>query len=277
MRVRTAAATLLLVATTVATAAASTPAPTASPVDDAAPTASPFPETVPSLRWEVVSRRPHDTAAFTQGLVLDASGRLFESTGLFGSSSVREVDPSSGAVLRSRSQPADQFGEGLALVGDELIQLTWQAGVARRFEADTFEVLRRHRYAGEGWGLCYDGTRLVMSDGSADLTFRDPETFEAQGSVTVTVFGQHLPRLNELECVGDAVWANVWKTNLMVRIDPHDGAVTGVLDLSGIIEPHPVLSDSGAVLNGIAYDAEADSFLVTGTLWPELIEIRLLD
>ncbi len=230
---------------------------------------------VPMLEWEVVSRRPHDDTAYTQGLVLDEDGRLFESTGRYGHSTLREVDPQSGAVLRSRRLPDTQFGEGLALVGDELIQLTWQRGLARRFEAETFELVGRHRYDGQGWGLCFDGERLVMSDGSAELEFRHPDTFEVLGSVNVTVQGEPLDRLNELECAGGEVWANVWYSDAIVRIDPVDGRVTGVLDLSGIIEPHPAILDGSSVLNGIAYDAEAGTFLVTGKEWPELIEIRV--
>jgi len=242
-----------------------------------APTPLPTPGAVPFLEWDAVSRRAHDREAFTQGLVLGPDGRLFESTGWRGQSSVREVDPLTGSVLRSRSQPDQQFSEGLALVGDELVQLTWQAGVARRYQADTFEVVRRHRYRGEGWGLCYDGERLVMSDGSDKLTFRDVETFKKLGSVSVTVLGESLALLNELECVDGQVWANVYRTDAIVRIDPADGRVTGVLDMTGLIEPHPAETSSGAVLNGIAYDAEAGTFLVTGKLWPELIEIRVLE
>lgn len=247
------------------------------PGTTAVPRPSTTPASVPLLAWEVVSRRPHDATAFTQGLVLDADGRLFESTGLEGGSSVREVDPGSGEVLRLRPLPGDQFGEGLALVGDELVQLTWHAGVARRFDTETFEVRERHRYEGEGWGLCHDGERLVMSDGSDELTFRHPETFEQLGSVAVTMAGRPVTRLNELECVGQEIWANVWKTDAIVRIDPADGGVTGVLDLAGIIEPHPAEAISSSVLNGIAYDPAADTFLVTGKRWPELIEIRIAD
>ena len=241
------------------------------PVSDADASMAP----VPFLEWEVVSRRPHDTAAFTQGLQLDGGGRLFESTGGYGESTLREVDPASGEILRVRRIPDDQFGEGLALVDDELIQLTWRKGLARRFEADTFELVHRHRYDGQGWGLCYDGSRLVMSDGSDELEFRDPITFEVLDSVGVTVAGEPLRRLNELECVDGAVWANVWYSDQVVRIDPADGHVTGVLDLAGIIEPDPGDADHSAVLNGIAYDAEAGTFLVTGKRWPELIEIRV--
>ncbi|MEX1345456.1 MAG: glutaminyl-peptide cyclotransferase [Candidatus Limnocylindrales bacterium] len=243
----------------------------------AATVAASPPMPVPFLEWEVVSRRPHDPGAFTQGLLVAEDGRLYESTGLYGSSSLREVDPASGDVLRLRPLPDDEFGEGLAAIGDELVQLTWMRGLARRFDARTFEVVGRHRYEGQGWGLCYDGQRLIMSDGSDELEFRDPHTFEVLGSVSVTVGGQSLARLNELECVDGEVWANIWKRDLIVRIDPADGHVTGVLDLAGIIEPHPALADPGDVLNGIAYDTATETFLVTGKRWPELIEIRVLD
>jgi glutaminyl-peptide cyclotransferase len=248
------------------------PTVAASPVPS---TPAVLPQPVPQLEWEVVSRRPHDPGAFSQGLLLDGDGRLFESTGMWGQSSVREVDPRSGAVLRHRPLPDDQFAEGLALMGDELVQLTWLRGVARRYDVETFAIVGRHRYEGQGWGLCFDGERLVMSDGSDRLTFRDPQTFEVLGSVAVTTSGQSLARLNELECVGEEVWANVWQTDAIMRIDPDDGRVTGVLDLEGVIEPDPAEADRSAVLNGIAYDAEGDTFLVTGKYWPELIEIRV--
>ncbi len=239
--------------------------------------AAAVPAPVSLLDYEVLTRRPHDTAAYTQGLLLDDEGRLFESTGLLGQSDLREVDPASGQVWRTVASPPDHFAEGLALVEDELIQLTWHAGQARRYDVDTFELVGTHEYEGEGWGLCFDGERLVMSDGSSRLTFRDPQTFAAMGTVDVTVDGVPVSRLNELECVDGSVWANVWLTDAIVRIDPTDGRVTGLLDLDGIIVPHPAEAESGAVLNGIAYDPTAGTFLVTGKLWPELIEIRVSD
>jgi len=232
---------------------------------------------VPFLEWEVSARHVHDTSAFTQGLVLDDDGRLFESTGQYGESTLREVDPASGKVLRTSALPDEHFGEGLALVGDDLIQLTWQVGLAERRDADSFELLGAYGYDGEGWGLCYDGERLVMSDGSDTLVFRDPDTFEATGSVAVTLEGQPLDRLNELECVDGSVWANVWHSDAIMRIDPDSGQVDGILDLRGLLEPHPAQADSGAVLNGIAFDATAGTFLVTGKRWPELVEIRLVE
>jgi glutamine cyclotransferase len=232
-------------------------------------------DTAPDLDWEVVSRRAHDSTAFTQGLEYDSSGRLFESTGLYGASTLREVDPASGEVLRSVALPDEHFGEGLALVGDQLLQLTWRSGAANNREVESFDLVETFAYDGEGWGLCFDGERLVMSDGSDRLTFRDADTFEATAQVMVTLDGEPLDRLNELECVDGAVWANVWLSDRIVRIDPTDGHVDGVLDLSGVIEPHPAVEDRGAVLNGIAYDAAAGSFLITGKRWPELIEIRV--
>jgi glutamine cyclotransferase len=235
------------------------------------------PRTIPFLDWEETSRRPHDSAAFTQGLVLDDAGRLFESTGRYGASTLREVEAVSGEVLRSHALPVDWFGEGLALAGDDLVQLTWKAGVAQRRDAETFELLDTYRYDGEGWGLCYDGERLVMSDGSSGLTFRDAETFEVIGWVGVTLAGEPVAKLNELECVEGSVWANVWMSDAIVRVDPGDGQVTGVLDLRGLIEPHPAEADRGAVLNGIAWDAVDGTFLVTGKYWPELIEIRVAE
>lgn len=234
-------------------------------------------ESPPELRWDEVSRTPHDSTAFTQGLQLDAEGRLFESTGLWGRSTLREVDPATGEVLRSVALPDDHFGEGLALVGDRLIQLTYQSGVATSRDAESFEVLETFDYEGQGWGLCFDGRRLVMTDGSDRLTFRDPVTFEATGAVSVTLAGEPLVRLNELECVEDDIWANVWLSSDIVRIDPDDGLVTGVLDLSGVLVPAPVLEDRSAVLNGITYDAAAGTFLVTGKRWPELIEISVTE
>jgi glutaminyl-peptide cyclotransferase len=163
------------------------------------------------LRIEVLDRRPHDTSAFTEGLVV-ADGRLFESTGLLGSSSLREVDLVTGKVIRLRQLPKDVFAEGLAAVGNQLVQLTWKNGVALVWDRDTFNEVRRFSYQGEGWGLCYDPTakRLVQSDGSSQLTFRNPDDFSVMGKVSVILQGRALDKLNELECAPDGVWANVW-------------------------------------------------------------------
>ncbi len=247
-----------------------------SPPPSPAPDGSPHPP-LATVEWQIVSRRPHDPAAFTQGLQLDDGGRLFESTGGYGESTLREVEPVSGRVLRRLELPDEWFAEGLTLVGEDLLQLTWKSGLATRRDADTFELLDTYAYEGEGWGLCFDGERLVMSDGSDRLTFRDAATFEVIGSVPVRLEGEALPLLNELECVEGSVWANVWLSDSIVRIDPDSGRVTARLDLGGIIEPHPQATDAAAVLNGIAWDAASQTFLVTGKRWPELLQIRLFE
>jgi glutaminyl-peptide cyclotransferase len=169
--------------------------------------------------------------------------------------------------------PAPIFAEGLAVVGDELIQITWQEATAIRFDRDSFVERGRWTYAGEGWGLTYDGTRLIMSDGSAQIFFRDPRTFEKIGEITVTVEGNPVVRINELEWIDGMIWANVWQTDLILRIDPLDGVVTGVLDLTGLL-PADLRGDAD-VLNGIAWNPANNHMLVTGKLWPRLFEIEV--
>ncbi|MFO7546684.1 MAG: glutaminyl-peptide cyclotransferase [Trueperaceae bacterium] len=227
------------------------------------------------LTVEVLAELPHDAAAFTQGLQLGQDGKLYESTGLVGRSSVREVARDSGAVIRQRDIPAPYFAEGLTLVGDEVLQLTWQAGLAFRWNRTTFEPTGHARYEGEGWGLCFDGEALWMSDGSATLTRRDPSTFAVLDSVEVRAEGEPLARLNELECVDDVIYANVWLTDEIVRIDPGSGRVTARIDAEPLRASLGAVSPD-AVLNGIAYDAQNDTFLVTGKLWPKLYEVRFV-
>lgn len=236
-----------------------------------------------ALRPVVVRSLPHDPGAFTQGLELDR-GRLIESTGIYGRSTIREVDPRTGRVLRSRRLPARLFGEGATVAGDRVWQLTWREGVARVYARKGLRLLRTVAYDGEGWGICFDGRRLVTSDGSASLAFRDPVTFRVAGRVRVTVGGPAraragLPagavrRLNELECVDGSVYANVWQTDVIVRIDPGSGRVTAVIDASALLPPAEA---AGAdVLNGIAHDPARGLFLLTGKLWPRLYEVRLV-
>jgi len=187
--------------------------------------AYPTGRTVPQgLRLEVVATHPHARDAFTQGLLVH-EGKLYESTGLRGRSTLREVDIESGEVLRKVELDDEHFAEGLARVGDELVQLTWQSGKAFRYRIADFELVGEHDYTGEGWGLCFDGERLVMSDGTAWLSFRDPQTFERIGEVRVTRAGRPLRRLNELECVDGQVFANVWTDEHIARIDPETGEV----------------------------------------------------
>ncbi len=232
----------------------------------AEPAAVPAPE---RLTVRVLAVHPHDSKAYTQGLVWHA-GELFESTGLYGSSSVRRVRPATGEVLQRVALTENLFGEGLALVGERLVQLTWQEGVAPIWD---LQLVRQgeHRYQGEGWGLCFDGTRLVMSDGSDRLTLRDPATFAVLGEVRVTREGIPVDQLNELECAEGAVWANVWQRDEIVRIDPASGRVTGVVDASRLLPPGERLA--AEVLNGIAYDPAGKRFFVTGKLWPKLFEV----
>lgn len=227
----------------------------------------------------VRGHHPHDPEAFTQGLVIH-QGRLFESTGLYGSSTLREVDLQTGRVLRSVTLPSENFGEGLAVVpnihggpGHHLIQLTWREQVARVVTVDTFELVTTLSYEGEGWGLCFDGRDLVMSNGTSTLTFRDPATMAIRRHLSVTLDGSPLARLNELECVDGAVIANVWMTDFIVRIDAQTGEVTHRVHASGLLSPQEAARAD--VLNGIAHDPEHDRFYITGKLWPRLYEVAL--
>lgn len=245
------------------------------------PTAAPAPPwespNVEQLVPEILSQREHDSSAFTQGLLLH-EGKFYESTGLYGESSLREIDFETNDILRGLVLPEEIFAEGLALVDDRLIQLTWQNQGAIVWDITTFEVVGVLEYEGEGWGLCYDGESLWMSDGSSTLFQRDPETFEIIGEVTVTLDGVAVTNLNELECVDESVYANVWYTDYILRIDKSDGTVNAVVNAFTLLtdEERAALTRDGAVLNGIAYDAENDVFWVTGKLWPTLFEVRFV-
>lgn len=224
---------------------------------------------------EVLAVYPHDDGSYTQGLVVDPQGRVFESAGRYGRSDVREVDVASGRVLRRRDLPDDVFAEGLALLDGRLVVLTWKEGRAFVLDASSLEPVGEHAYDGQGWGLCFDGERLVMSDGSATLTFRDPGTFAVRGSVTVTSGGAPLPRLNELDCVDGTVWANVYLTDRIVQIDPVSGRVLAEVDAAALSARQEGL-EADEVLNGIAWDPERGTFLVTGKHWDALYEVRFV-
>ena len=225
------------------------------------------------LRVQVVQSYPHDPGAFTQGLVL-AGGRLFESTGLEGRSSLREVELATGRVLRRLDVPAPVFAEGLALVGTRLFQITWKHGEAYTYDRDSFRRGPTFSYSGEGWGLCHNGTELVMSDGSARLTFRGPATFRAVREMVVRENGQPVEQLNELECVGPHVYANVWMSDRIVKIDQKTGAVVATIDASGLLAAAERYGTD--VLNGIAHDPSTDTFLITGKLWPRMFRVRFV-
>jgi glutaminyl-peptide cyclotransferase len=226
------------------------------------------------LRVHVLGERPHDTEAFTQGLVLDGT-RMYESIGRYGQSALREIDPTTGEERRRVDLPREIFAEGLALAHGKLTQISWREGKAIVWDAHTFEKVAEHRYSGEGWGLCFDGRRLVMSDGSAFLTFRDPETFRSTGEIQVTVDGEPQDHLNELECVGNRVYANVWTTDEILEIDPRTGRALAVIDASGLLTAEE--SADVDVLNGIAYDPRTRHFLITGKLWPKLFEVEFVE
>ena len=234
------------------------------------------PLTVQSLRVEVKRELPHDTTAYTQGL-LWRDGWLYESTGQYGDSRLSRIDPKTGIVNQQVYTSPAFFGEGLAAVGDHLIMLTWKAERAYVYDADSFEEVRIFRYRGEGWGLCYDTDRgrLIMSDGSDMLTFRDPTTFEPLGSIRVTLRGRPLTQLNELECVGDVVYANVYQEEHLVVIDPKTGRVMHQIDASGLLTNDEARGVD--VLNGIAYDPAAETFFITGKDWPKIFEVRFVE
>lgn len=240
----------------------------------AAPSASPAPDTRPPVYgYEVVRTFPHDPTAFTQGLVF-RDGELIESTGR-APSSVRRVRLEDGVVLQKRDLDPEYFGEGLTEIDGRVISLTWTNGVAFVWNAADLTQTARFTYAGEGWGLTHDGTRLILSDGSAALRFLDPATFAETGRVAVTLNGRPVRQLNELEWIDGEVWANVWQTNYIVRIDPASGRVVGVIDLKGLLPEGLAKDPADDVLNGIAWDEKNRRLFVTGKNWPSLFEIRL--
>ena len=229
----------------------------------------------PVYGYEVVRTFPHDPTAFTQGLVY-RDGELIESTGR-APSSVRRVRLEDGVVLQKRELDPQYFGEGLTEIGGRLVTLTWNNGVGFVWNPDDLSQTSRFTYAGEGWGLTHDGARLILSDGSPNLRFLDPVTFAETGQIAVTVNGRPLRQLNELEWIDGEVWANVWQTNYIVRIDPASGHVVGIIDLNGLLPAGTVKDPNDDVLNGIAWDAANRRLFVTGKNWPSLFEIKLTE
>jgi len=225
---------------------------------------------------QIIRTLPHDPGAYTQGLILH-QGRFYESTGRYGTSTVREVDVETGTVLASHRLGEEYFGEGLDRVGDRLIQLTWQTGVAFIYDLATLQPTGTFEYEGHGWGLCHDGTSLYMTNGSADLQRRSPSTFELLETLQVTLAGRPVFQINELECVGDDIYANIFMSHRIVRIDKTTGVVTADIDASGLVPEGGRPLDSGAVLNGIAWDPESDTFYLTGKLWPTVFQVRFVE
>jgi glutamine cyclotransferase len=259
----------------VAAVASATPAPVeASPA--APPAATEVVTGTSNYRYRVVNVFPHDPAAFTQGLVYQ-DGLFYEGTGQRGQSTLRQVDPATGQVLQGVRLPDPYFGEGIAIVGDRLYQLTWQENTGFVYDKDSFELLNTWAYAGEGWGLATDGQRLIMSDGSHVLRFLDPATLQEVGQIAVLDgAGQPVVRLNELEWVEGEIFANVWQTDQIARIDPASGRLLGWIDLAGLLPEEDRAAQRVDVLNGIAYDAATGRLFVTGKWWPKLFEIELI-
>jgi glutamine cyclotransferase len=233
-----------------------------------------IPEAPPVYTYEVVREYPHDAEAFTQGLLF-ADGFLYESTGLWGSSTVRQVELETGKVFRTHALPDVYFGEGLTLWQDRLIQLSWKNGIAFVYRRDDFSPIRTFTYPTEGWGLTHDGASLIMSDGSDTLRFLDPDTFRATRSIQVRYGTKPVFELNELEYIRGEIFANVWGADYIARISPASGQVVGWIDLRGLL-PESDRTDRTGELNGIAYDAGGDRLFITGKRWPKLFEIRLI-
>lgn len=228
---------------------------------------------IEELRVHVIRRYPHATDAFTQGLLWH-EGVMYESTGQYGQSSLRKVRLEDGKVLAQRKLGPKLFGEGLDRVGERLIQLTWRSGLAFVSDLTTLEKQETLSYRGEGWGLCYDGTALVMSDGSSMLELRDPGSMALLGEMSVLKDGRPIRQLNELECVGSEIYANIWQRDEILRIDRKSGRVTATIDASGLLSRAE--ARRADVLNGIAYKPESKTFLLTGKHWPHVFEVEFV-
>ena len=229
---------------------------------------------VVNYSYEILHAWPHDSRAFTQGLVFH-EGHLLESTGLNGESTLREVELDTGRVLKKISIPSAYFGEGLAVIGTRAYQITWQNQKGFIYDVPTFRQEGQFSYDGEGWGLTTDGQSLILSDGTHRIRFLDPVTFRVVRTINVTAAGEPVYRLNELEWIKGEIFANVWQTDKVVRIDPLTGAVRGIIDFFGLLSPLERTPDAD-VLNGIAYDAAHDKLFVTGKRWPKMFEVRLI-
>lgn len=231
-------------------------------------------ETPPAYGFRVVAAYPHDPEAFTQGLAF-RDGLLYEGTGLYGGSEILEVVLETGEVTRSRTLPPSLFGEGIALMDDKLVQLTWRSRIGLLWDIENFTIVGAFYYQTEGWGITSDGQSLIMSDGSSKLRFLDPETFVVTRSLEVKAEGQPLERLNELEYVEGLIYANVWKTDEIAIISPEDGELVGWIDLAGLLSEEE--RQNVGVLNGIAYDPGSERLFVTGKLWPRIFEIEVVE
>jgi len=230
--------------------------------------------TIPVYGYKVVHTYPHDPQAFTEGLFYE-DGYLYESTGERGTSTVRKVKLATGEVVQRLDTPPGYFGEGIVAEGTKLVQLTWQEGIAFVYDKASFRLLGAFRYPGEGWAFTRDATHIYMSDGTPTIRVLDPANFDRTGSIDVTADGVPLRNINELEWVKGEIYANVWQTDRIARIDPATGHVVGWIDLKGLMDKTRLDDLGNDVLNGIAYDAVHDRLFVTGKRWPSLFEIRV--
>lgn len=221
--------------------------------------------------YRILNTYPHDTSAFTQGLVF-SEGTLFESAGGYGSSNLRQVELITGNTLKQYNLPSEYFAEGLAIVNDQLIQLTWLNNIGFVYDKETFNVQHNFSISGQGWGLTYDGTNLIMSNGSSNLVFLDPQTYSITNQVSVQDGDEPVLNINELEYINGDVYANIWHSYKIAIINSQTGQVKGWIDLTGIYQS----SDPESVLNGIAYDTQTGKLFVTGKNWPNLYEIEII-
>lgn len=231
-------------------------------------------ESVPVYNFRILNIYPHDQNAFTQGLFFE-EGFLYEGTGLNGQSALRQINLKTGDILKIHKLPQDFFGEGIVLYNDKIIQLTWRSHVGFVYDKNSFKMLGTFFYPTEGWGITYDGKQLIMSDGTANLYFLNPDTLKVTGRIEVRDQNIPVTKLNELEYVRGEIFANVWLTDRIARIDPQSGRVTGWIDLEGL-SPFKNSDNQIKVLNGIAYDSNNHRLFVTGKLWPNIYEIRLV-
>ena len=235
----------------------------------------PSPKPVVEYGYEVVHTYPHDPSAFTEGLFF-LDGFLYESTGQEGQSSLRKVRLETGEIVQKRDLPPQYFGEGIVNWKQRLIQLTYKTQVGFVYNLANFGIERQFQYPGEGWAMTQDGKRIIMSDGTPELRFWDPETLQELGRITVTDENYPVKNVNELEWIKGEIYANVWTTDRIIRIDPESGKVAGHIELAGLLSPADRIEGQTDVLNGIAYDAKLDRIFVTGKKWPKLFEIRLV-
>jgi glutamine cyclotransferase len=256
-----------------AAAPTATPEPP-TPTTEPTPVPSPTPAAAARYTYRVLNTYPHDPDAFTQGLDID-NGELFEGTGLYGESTLRLVDLTSGSVSRNQPLAQEYFGEGITVLGDKIYQLTWQEGTGFIYDRNTFQQLQTFNYEHEGWGITHDGTRLIVSDGTSTIRFWDPATLQEVGRIDVADEQGPVIMLNELEYLNGEIWANVWMTDLIARINPESGRVTGWIDLTGIFTPQAE-DEPNDVLNGIAINEATGQIYVTGKLWSSLFEIEVI-